>query len=485
MTLRSRIAAAGGLAVLVALLAASFVIYPAADRDLHEQLDTTLVNTAASAPKFAKQLKSDAGKSSSGTSNASGGDPTAPLTVGDTLIQFLSEPVYAGMPNALTPVTPADVQVADQNQAGYFQTIQYRGQAYQMYTVAFPGDLDILVRVARPESAVSAPLNRLCALLAALVLGGVLVAAATARLLAGRVLRPVRALTDTVERVTETRDLTARVDGPGVDAAGRDEIGRLARSFAAMMAALDASIRTQRRLVADASHELRTPLTSLTTNLELLAEPGGLADPHAPALVGAAREQSGELKGLINDLVDLARYGETEAHLEDLRLDLAAAEVVERAAKRVPGLRFETVFEECFVRADADAVARALGNLVDNAVKWSPPGGTVRALVTVVAGPVADAKSCAGAGAEASVGGRAGVATDEVCFSVQDEGPGIPEADLPFVFDRFYRSTEARSMPGSGLGLSIVRQIAGIHGGRVSAQPLATGVRMELFFPRV
>ncbi|HEU5267732.1 MAG TPA: sensor histidine kinase, partial [Jatrophihabitans sp.] len=164
-----------------------------------------------------------------------------------------------------------------------------------------------------------------------------------------------------------------------------------------------------------------------------------------------------ELKALINDLVDLARFGETEAHLEDLRLDLLAHEVAARAARRAPGLRFETGFEECFVRADADAVERALGNLVDNAVKWSPPGGAVR--IAVTAGP------------------------GEACFSVADEGPGIPEADLPFVFDRFYRSAEARAMPGSGLGLSIVRQIADTHGGRVSAHPLDKGLLMRLVMP--
>jgi two-component system sensor histidine kinase MprB len=109
------------------------------------------------------------------------------------------------------------------------------------------------------------------------------------------------------------------------------------------------------------------------------------------------------------------------------------------------------------VRADPEAVERALGNLVDNAVKWSPPGGAVR--IAVAAEP------------------------DAACFSVADEGPGINEADLPFVFDRFYRSAEARSMPGSGLGLSIVRQIADTHGGRVSAHPLDKGVLMRLVMP--
>ena len=457
MSLRTRIALAGGLVVFLAVLAAALVIYPAADRDLHDQLDASLVSTVASAPKFAPNLKQT-------MANDAGDEPFAyTYTVGGTLIQFIGGMMTEGMPTqSFVPVTDQDMLVAKNAEGAAFQTVKYRGQSYRMYSAPFLGGAAVVVRVAVPESVALASLTRLRWLLAALVAGGALTAAAAGRLLAGRVLRPVRALTETVERVTETQDLTAHLDPAGLEAVGgrarsRDEIGRLARSFTAMMAALDTSVRTQRHLVADASHELRTPLTSLTTNLELLAEPGGLADPQAPALLGAAREQSGELKALVNDLVDLARYGETETHLEDLRLDLLAGQVAARAARRAPGLSFETAFEECFVRADPDAVERALGNLVDNAVKWSPPGGAVR--IAVTAGPEA------------------------ACFSVADEGPGIPEADLPFVFDRFYRSAEARSMPGSGLGLSIVRQIAQTHGGLVSAHPLDRGLLMRLVMP--
>jgi two-component system sensor histidine kinase MprB len=243
-----------------------------------------------------------------------------------------------------------------------------------------------------------------------------------------------------------------------MDARGTDEIGRLARSFIAMMAALDASVQAQRRLVADASHELRTPLTSLTTNLELLAEPGGLTDPQAASLLAAAREQSGELRMLTNDLVDLARYGEAEAYREDVRLDLLAEQVVARAARRAPLLRLETELAACLVYADPDAIERALGNLVDNAVKWSPDGGVIRVVVSVRG--------------------------DEAQTEVSDQGPGIPAQDLPFVFDRFYRSAAARAKPGWGLGLSIVRQIADAHDGTVSAHPAVpgpgTGMRFTL-----
>jgi two-component system sensor histidine kinase MprB len=451
LSLRARIALAGGLIVFLTLLAASLVLYPAADRDLHDQLDNSLITTAAASPKLAQELKQ-------AISRSNGTPSDTVISVGDTLIQFVDGTEPAGTPTPLAPISVADTQLALGNTTAYFDAVKYQNADYRVYTSVYDTKNGMLLRVAKPQSDALAPLSRLRMLLIGLVLGGALAAAFAARLLAGRVLRPVGALTDTVEHVARTQDLSTRVR-----AGGQDEIGRLARSFTAMMSALDGSIQQQRRLVADASHELRTPLTSLTTNLELLAEPGGLADPQAAQLLAAAREQSGELKSLINDLVDLARYGETEAHYEDLRLDLLAAEVIARAAKRAPKLRYETDLEPCLVTADPDAIERALGNLLDNAVKWSPPDSTIRVSVGTQTSPGA-------------------VPPEQAWFRVADEGPGIPEADLPHIFDRFYRSTAARAKPGSGLGLSIVRQIADTHGGHVLAQPRDPGPGVEFRF---
>jgi two-component system sensor histidine kinase MprB len=181
-----------------------------------------------------------------------------------------------------------------------------------------------------------------------------------------------------------------------------------------------------------------------------------LADPQAPALVADARAQAAELTSLVNDLVDLGRYERARPHTEDVRLDLLAARVLERAAARSPRADLVAELVPCLVHADPDAVERAIGNLVDNAVKWSPEGGRIT------------------------------VATDAGgSVTVSDEGPGIPAADLPFVFDRFYRSPAARSLPGSGLGLAIVRQIAETYGGGVAVEPLPQGVRMRLRLPPV
>ncbi|ONI92550.1 histidine kinase [Saccharothrix sp. ALI-22-I] len=444
MTLRTRVGLAGGAVVLVALAIASVIIYSTVGPNLRRQLDDSLVQAVEQSPVVARQLKQK---------NEASRRPApidTPVDLGSTLLQFVTPPLDLGSNRTFIDVTERDLDVARGLEPAYFQDATHGGVAYRVYTAQVPGSRDTLVRTARPLDDVTGVLTALAALLIALTAVGGLVAALGARLAASRVLRPVRVLTDAVEHVTATRDLSARVD-----LTGRDEIGRLGRSFAAMMTALDTSVHAQRRLVADASHELRTPLTSLTTNLELLAEDDGLRDPEAPALVRAAITQVGELRSLVNDLIDLARYGEGTARAEDTRLDLVAERVVAKASTRAAAPRFERDLSPCLVHVDPDAIERAVANLVDNAVKWSPPGG--RVLVTVADGE----------------------------FTIDDEGPGIPPADVPFVFDRFYRSAQARSMPGSGLGLAIVRRVVETHGGEVAAEPLARGTRLRLRLPVV
>jgi two-component system sensor histidine kinase MprB len=306
----------------------------------------------------------------------------------------------------------------------------------------------VLVRAAQPVSDAASTETTLGWLLAALIPAGAIGAAVVARLAAGRVLRPVGQLTETVERIRATGDLTAPIETPG-----QDEISRLGQAFAAMTAELAESAGAQRRLVADASHELRTPLTSLITNLELLAERPD--DPSASVLVAAALAEAGELRVLINDLVELARDGRASSHIEDVRLDLVAERVAARAASRAPGLRYELDCRPTLVRGDPDALERAIGNLVDNALKWSPPGGRIR--ISAASGTV----------------------------EVSDEGPGIPADDLPYIFDRFYRSAKARALPGSGLGLAIVRRVADLHGGTAEAIPQQQGVTFRIAVPEI
>jgi two-component system sensor histidine kinase MprB len=276
---------------------------------------------------------------------------------------------------------------------------------------------------------------------------GIAVAAALAALVASAALRPVRQLTTAAENVAATGDLTERVD-----VTGGDELGRLAKRFNAMLAALEGSVGSQRRLVADASHELRTPLTAVRTNIDLLRE-GKLPAEEAQRALAEASIELAALTSLVSDLVELARGEERKLRFEPVQLDDLVAGAVERAQARAPQVRFQTALEHSTVQADPVLLDRAVSNLLDNAVKYGPDGSTV----------------------------RVGVSRGEV--TVADEGPGIAGDDLPHVFDRFYRSASARSKPGAGLGLAIVREAAEAHGGRATAESSPTGARFRLTLP--
>ena len=434
MSLRTRVALAVGTVVFCALAIVAVVVYPAVGANLRGQDDASLVQVADNAPAVAVKLKR------SGTLGQL-------VPFGKTRLQIVPD-AAPGPTSGFVGITGDDVQVAAGRGKPYFQDEAYGGVVYRIYTTQFPGMPGVLVRVAEPAADATSALTALGWLLLALVPAGALAAAAVARLAAGRVLRPVGRLTETVERIRATGDLRAPIETPG-----HDEISRLGQAFAAMTAALDESVGAQQRLVADASHELRTPLTSLITNLELLIEQPD--DPSAPALAAAALAEAGELSVLVNDLVELARYGQAAPHVEDVRLDLLAERVAARAAGRAPALRYELDCRPTLVRGDPDALERAIGNLADNALKWSPPGGRVRI-------------SAAGGAVE-----------------VSDEGPGVPADDLPYIFDRFYRSAKARALPGSGLGLAIARRIADAHDGAVEAIPLPRGVKFRISLPEV
>jgi two-component system sensor histidine kinase MprB len=218
-----------------------------------------------------------------------------------------------------------------------------------------------------------------------------------------------------------------------------------------MLGALEDSTRAQRQLVADASHELRTPLTSLRTNIEVLASDRELPVGDRGKLLSDVVEQLGEMTTLIAELIELARAEQQTVEPEEVRLDLVAADALERSRRNHPEVTFTAALEESVVRGVPTTIERAIANLLDNAAKWSPDGGRVELRVR-----------------DGSV-------------SVRDHGPGIDEDDLPYVFDRFYRARSARKLPGSGLGLAIVRQVADAHGGDVIAERAeGGGTRMTL-----
>jgi two-component system sensor histidine kinase MprB len=331
------------------------------------------------------------------------------------------------------PVSHRARDLARAGQGEYYTDVHVRGTHLRMYVTAL-GDGYAFIG-ARSLSEVDGALSRLAWGLGITCLVGILLAAIVGAAVARGALRPVRRLTDTAERITDTHDL-----GERIETGGDDELSRLGDSFNAMLDSLERAIRSQRQLVSDASHELRTPLTSLRTNIDLLCQGVTLSDRDRARLLRDVRTEIEELTTLVANLVDLARGSQRDLHLRPVRLDQVAEIVVGRAEARFPALTFSLDVEPTTVEGDAEALDRAIWNLVENAAKWSNGGAHVD--VTVADGEV----------------------------SVRDHGPGIPPADQPFVFDRFYRSEASRGRPGSGLGLAIVRQIAETHGGRVEVE---------------
>jgi two-component system sensor histidine kinase MprB len=326
----------------------------------------------------------------------------------------------------------ADVLLGRRDRA--LRTIDAGDTSYRVVTVRTqPGSALVLAQSIEPNELV---LGRLGIVMLLFGAAGVIGAGLAGWGVARNGLRPVRRLTRATEEIARTERLAPIV------VEGNDEVARLSLAFNSMLAALAASRDRQRQLVADAGHELRTPLTSLRTNLDLLvqADAAGGMPPEARAeLLEDVRAQLEEMTTLIGDLVELARDDPMPHVVTTVDLGEVLDRALARVRRRAPAVDFTVETHEWWLTGEAGALERAFTNLLDNAVKWSPPDAVVR--VTL----------------------RDGVLT------VADQGPGIAEDDLPHVFDRFYRSTESRGMPGSGLGLSIVRQVAVRHSGSVEA----------------
>ncbi|MBO8191200.1 HAMP domain-containing histidine kinase [Streptomyces oryzae] len=354
-------------------------------------------------------------------------------------------------------VTDSDVELAGQRHGESLHTARAaNGTEYRVRTTPVPGT-GLAVSVARPMAEIQQSLRNLALILTLVGGAGVLGAAGAGVALARAGLRPVDRLTEAVEHIARTEDLAVRIP-----ADGHDEIARLSRSFNAMTEALASSRELQQQLIADAGHELRTPLTSLRTNIDLLvrSEETGRALPEEDRreLLSSVQAQMAELAELIGDLQELSRPqampddagSSQEPGGDPSRMGVVGLhEVVERAVERVrprgPRLTLTTDLAPWYVRAEPAALERSVVNLLDNAIKFSPEGGTVR------------------------TGLRDGVLT------VRDQGPGVPDDELPHVFDRFWRSPSARSLPGSGLGLSIVARTVRQSGGEVRLQRPADG----------
>ena len=438
MSFRARLALVAAAAVALAVLLASAVVYVVVRDELRGTVDDALRDRAAEISRF----------------------PLRAIQEGDRPV--LEGPGLGGAPGYIqvvqadgTTIRPPDervelpisnhvLAVANGNGRPFFSDTHVSDVHLRVFTI--PGSSGFAVQIARPLTEVDQSLDRIRFYLILIALGGIAVAATLGLAVTRAAVAPVRRLTEASERVTETGDLSERIESQG-----QDELSRLASSFNTMLAALEQSTQAQRQLVADASHELRTPLTSLRTNIEVLAGNRRLPAGERERLLHDVVEQLAEMTTLVAELIELARGDQPLAEPEDVRLDLIAADAVDRARRNRPNVTFTTIFAESLVHGDRATIERAVGNLLDNAAKWSPADGEVE--VHVHDGEVI----------------------------VRDYGPGIDDEDLPLVFDRFYRARSARGMSGSGLGLAIVRQVAEAHGGSVFAERAeGGGTRMTL-----
>ena len=344
------------------------------------------------------------------------------------------------------PVDGRALAVAGSGDGSFLRDMTVDGVHVRVLTSAMPGGGAI--QVARPLTEVDHALSRLRFVLVVIGLAGIAVAAGLGALVARAALSPVARFTRRTETLTATPDPSQRLE-----AGGRDELARLARSFNAMLDALERSVHAQRNLVADASHELRTPIASLRANIQTLSEVDRLPPSERESLRADIIEELDSLTALVADVVELARGAQAHDAADDVALDQIVGDALQRARRRSPGVRFSAELEPTLVRGTPEQIGRAVTNLLDNAVKWSPPGGEVD------------------------------VRLSDGLLSVRDRGAGFGEQDLPHVFDRFYRAGEARGLPGSGLGLAIVRQAAETHGGYARAMnDPGGGARLEVFF---
>ena len=347
------------------------------------------------------------------------------------------------------PILPENLLVAQRKISSRISTTEIAGYRMRVLTLPLrtPGRAAM---VARPMDEVDAQLAGLWRMSIQIFVIGVAGSGLIGFVVAGRVVRPVRRLTEAATRVAETQN----VDQP-IDVKRDDEFGQLASSFNEMMGALSLSREQQHRLVTDASHELRTPITSLRTNLEYMQRNSSIEEDERRLILDDVLFELDELTGLVTELVDLATDQHHMGEAECIELDELVDAVVQRHRRRTSYNIVYTATSSQVMAAPA-LVERAVSNMVDNALKWNPPDSSVQ------------------------------VRVENGSVIVSDSGPGIPVEEHEQVFERFYRTEGARSFPGSGLGLSIVRHVAESFGGQAriidDGQP---GTTIELSFPPV
>jgi len=429
VSLRLRLTLVAALVVAVVVGAASLLVYFIMRHDLRAQVDDALNTHAA----LIQHHPEDALPRGPGGFGQFIGDYVQVLFANGTVQN------QYGTTDAIVPIDSRIRSVAKTKKTYFLRDVTVKGGHYREIVAPLPAPFGA-VMVVRSLSDVDHELSRLRLILILVSVGGVLTAALAGALVSRATLAPVRRLTGAAERIAETGDPSERVDA----GEGRDELARLGTAFNTMLAALEESIETQRRFVADASHELRTPLTSLQTNIEVLKQQERLEPEQRVRLFADLEREAHEMRDLITGLLELAR-GDANLDRSTVQVDEIVEAAVERARARFPAVHFNAHIEPTTVDGIPTRLERAVWNLLENAGKWTAAGSSVD--VTLSNGEL----------------------------RVRDHGPGIAAEDREHVFDRFYRSATARSLPGSGLGLAIVREVAEAHGGSVTAEDAPGG----------
>jgi two-component system sensor histidine kinase MprB len=459
---------AAGLAVAIAVIAVAFSAYEGTRSELLDQLDDSL--GAVSQP-WLQRAATNGGVNSNargpvtlspparGTPNDEGSlgfQSTADCDAGFGLDQAPSSQfgeargyVQLVRPNGRVCLAPGESSAITASPSVLNVARTGSGQAFfnsemngtEMRVLASGIGWRGALLVALPLGQIDHTLDSELLLLALIAAGGIGLAAVLGVLVAKTALSPIARFTRQTEAIAHRPD---PIEADRLDVSGRDELARLGQTFNETLDALAHSVAAQRSLVADASHELRTPIASIRANLQLMRDEELLSPADRDALRADVIEELDELTALVGDVVELARGTKPSSEPGEVRLDEIVAEAVHRARRRAPHLAFATTLEPTLVRGEGERIARAVNNLLDNAVKWSPEREVVE------------------------------VSLRDGTLVVRDHGPGFNEQDLPHVFDRFHRASEARSKPGSGLGLAIVRQAAEAHGGSAEASN-ATG----------
>jgi two-component system sensor histidine kinase MprB len=469
MSLRTRMVLVAGVAVAIAVVAVAVASYEGTRSQLQSQVDQSLQSL------IDRPLANIGFGSHGGPSPLPQGGPPESRRDGrdpDEGLGFEGIPpqAFGGASGTFTlfkrgggtyvpqgqayeiPSTPAIRALAASGHGRFFTNMRVKGTHIRVLAVGIE-DRGALA-VALPLTTVDNALRSQLVLVLVIGGGGILLAALLGFLVARTALAPIARFTRQTESIAANPE---RIEHQRLDVLGSDELARLATTFNRTLDALERSVAAQRNLVADASHELRTPIATIRANLQLMRDEQLLSPEDRAALRADVIEELDELTALVGDVVELARGNKPSGAAGDVRLDEVVREALERARRRAPGLSFQQVIEPTLVRGEADRISRAVTNLLDNATKWSPEGGTIE------------------------------VSLHDGTVTVRDHGPGFKAEDLPFVFDRFHRASEARSKPGSGLGLAIVRQAAEAHDGFAEAANAPDGgaILRVGFGPRV